>query len=199
MFPPAVVSADTDAAVLMNRSAVPTSTSISCIFVEATLFLCRKVYSRETVSLLYIWGTAGSSVWPVKAMLGGCDLHTYILKTCLHHRRRRSSTVISMPVHDSSSLHCCLKSSYIEKKAVNLERSPSLDKNPMRQSTHLKTLYELYHILHKSFGLWDTAVERLMGLSWISCGDVAATLMTSPRVWKNNYCAKPPRGKRGAF
>lgn len=32
-----------------------------------------------------------------------------------------------------------------------------------------------------------------MGLSWISCGDVAATLMTSPRVWKNNYCAKPPR------
>lgn len=38
-----------------------------------------------------------------------------------------------------------------------------------------------------------------MGLSWISCGDVAATLMTSPRVWKNNYCAKPPRGKEGAF
>lgn len=33
-----------------------------------------------------------------------------------------------------------------------------------------------------------------MGLSWISCGDVAATMMTSPRVWKNNYCAKPPRG-----
>lgn len=51
----------------------------------------------------------------------------------------------------------------------------------------------------KSFGLWDTAAQRLMGLSWISCGDVAATLMTSPRVWKNNYCAKPPRGKEGAF
>lgn len=32
-----------------------------------------------------------------------------------------------------------------------------------------------------------------MGLSWIWCGDVAAILMTSPRVWKNNYCAKPPR------
>ncbi len=38
-----------------------------------------------------------------------------------------------------------------------------------------------------------------MGLSWISCGDVAATLMTSPGVWKNNYCARPPWGKERAF
>ena len=34
-----------------------------------------------------------------------------------------------------------------------------------------------------------------MGLSWISCSDVAATL-TSQRVWRNNYCVRKPR--RGA-
>lgn len=69
------------------------------------------------------------------------------LKTCLHHRGRR--TVISMPVQDSSSSSTLAWSH--RQNAVILERSPSPDKKPKRQSTHLKTLYPLYHILRKKF------------------------------------------------
>lgn len=88
MFPPAVVSADTS--VLLNHSGASTSTSISCLFVEATHFLYHKLYSRETASILYIyiWGTAGSSVWPVKAMLDGCDLHTYVFENMSSPQRK---------------------------------------------------------------------------------------------------------------
>lgn len=86
IFSPAVVSADTRLAGLM----------LPLLLQLGLLYLWRQhiysaIYSRETVSLLYICGTAGSFVWPVKAMLEGCDLHTYILKTCLHHRGRRRS------------------------------------------------------------------------------------------------------------
>lgn len=188
----AVVSADTHTAVLMNHSGPFTTTSISCLFVEATFCFCHKLLG--TVCLLNTLGT----VWPVKVMSMVVHI-SFFSKTFLHYRRR-SSSVISMSVKDwdSSSLNSCLKSSDIwEKKVVNLERSSSPDKKPKRQSTHSKTPSPLCRILRESFGLWDAVAERLMGLSWISCADVAATMMTSPRVWKNNYCAKPLRGRLG--